>query len=275
MRGPCAPRAPRPPRPGWGLQLLELQAQLTDEVLPTGLDERALRRRERILEHAEEEVVREVRLVDERPQRAATSRERSATRHVSDLTASSAARSRSSLHAHETTCSGGRVHGRVGRSPGGERRRGAHHEPERHARQEHPLRREERHGPELRHRHRVREAGRAPVRAGRHVPQRAPDRRRDQPAARAHHIGLRLRRHPGRRAGLPPGGPSRPHLRDLHLRHLRRRHVDLLPGGGSARLRRPQERRHRPERHVHRRDHRTRSRRGRSPSWSSPRARTT
>jgi hypothetical protein len=60
------------------------------------------------------------------------------TRQVTSptLSASFAARPRWTLHTHETTCSGGRVPGSDGRSPGGERRRGAHHEPERHARQE-------------------------------------------------------------------------------------------------------------------------------------------
>ena len=69
-------------------------------------------------------------------------------------------------------------------------------------------------------------------------------------------VDLRLRRHPGRRPGLPSGRRARPDLRRLRLRHVRRRHLHVLPRGAGARLRHAQGGRDRQERHVHRRRHR-------------------
>ena len=77
------------------------------------------------------------------------------------------------------------------------------------------------------------------------------------PAERADRLDLRLRRHAGRRPGLPPGRRARPHVRRLRVRHVRRRHLDLLPRGAGARLRHAQGGRDGQERHVHRRRHRS------------------
>ena len=127
------------------------------------------------------------------------------------------------------------------------------HEP----RQEPAVRRRQRRHAELRHRHRVRDAGRQEVRPRGLLQERATDRRHLGPLRRADRLDLRLRRHAGRRPGLPPGRRARPHLRRLRVRHVRRRHLHLLPRGAGARLRHAQGGRDRQERHVHRRRHRS------------------
>ena len=125
------------------------------------------------------------------------------------------------------------------------------HEP----RQEPAVRRGQRRDAELRHR----TSSSRRWRAG--TPSRAPTRTACRSSTsrtrrRADRLDLRLRRHPGRRPGLPPGRRARPDVRRLRVRHLRRRHLDLLPRGAGARLRHAQGGRDGQERHVHRRRHR-------------------
>ncbi len=135
----------------------------------------------------------------------------------------------------------------------GERDRPRPAQPEHEPREEPSVRGSQRGCAELRHGHRVREDRGPRVRAGRVVSQRAPDRGHHEPAALRDRRGVRLRRHPGRRAGVPAGRQARPRLRRLYVGHVWRRHLRLLPRGRGARLRRPQGGRHRQERHVHRR----------------------